>query len=190
MAEAALRKLDRGLPRLDMRAPALAARQRERLIEKTAPPMRAEIRQAREAALDDIRAEAARIIASAQEEAAAIVGAALAEARQQLALAVKEARALVDVAGMVEEHQPQLRMVADIIREVAARTGVPARRIVGRDVAKHIVAARREAMAEAYLARPDLSLPTLGRLFGDRDHTTVRHALIRAGVYDDGRAAK
>lgn len=188
MAEPALRKLDRDLPRLDMRAPALAARQRERLREKATAPLRADIRQARKAALDYIHAEAAKIIAAAQAEAAAIVDAALAEARQQLAEAVKEARGLVDVASVVEEHHPQRRMVADIIREVAVRTGVPAQRIVGRGAARHIVAARREAMAEAYLARPDLSLPVLGRLFGDRDHTTVRHALIRAGVYGEGRA--
>lgn len=187
MADAALRKLDRDLPRLDMRSAALAARQRERVREMAVPPSVAEIRQARAVALDDIRAEAAKIIAEAQAEAAAVVEAALAEARQQMAAMVKEARGLVDVATVVEDHQPQRRVVADIIREVAARTGVPARRIVGRGAAKHIVAARREAIAEAYLARPDLSLPVLGRLFGNRDHTTILHSLRRAGVYGEDR---
>lgn len=188
MAEAALRQLDRDLPRMEMRSPALAARQRERLKKPSASTTNAEFRQARQAALDEFRAEAAKIVADAQAEAAAIVGAALAEARQQVAEAIHEARGLLDVASVVAEHRPARRMVADITREVAARTGVPAQRILGGGTAKHIVAARHEAIAEAYLARPDLSLSALGKLFGDRDHSTILYAVKRMGVYGERRA--
>jgi len=170
-----------------MRSPALAARQRERVREMAVSASVVDIRQARDAALDEIGTLAAKIIADAEKEAAAIVGAALAEARQQMAEAVHEARSLVDVASIVADHQPSRRLVADIIREVATRTGVPARRIVGRGASRHIVAARHEAIAEAYLARPDLSLPMLGQLFGNRDHTTILYALKRTGVYGKGR---
>lgn len=187
MADAALRKLDRNLPRLDMRSPALAARQRERARETAMPASVVDIRHARDAALDDIRTLAAKIIADAQEEATAIVGAALAEARQQMAEAAHEARGLVDIASIVADLQPPRRLVADIIRDVAARTGVPVRRITGRGASRHIVAARHEAIVETYLTRPDLSLPMIGRMFGNRDHTTILYALKRMGVYGQAR---
>ncbi|MBX3751922.1 MAG: hypothetical protein KF897_17725, partial [Opitutaceae bacterium] len=46
---------------------------------------------------------------------------------------------------------------------------------------RHVVEARFEAIRLVRAARPDLSLPAIGRLF-NRDHTTILHALKRAGT--------
>lgn len=184
MAEPALRKLDQGLPRMDMRTQALAARQRERLREVSMPPSLADIRRTKEAALEEIRAEAATLLAEARAEAVAIVAAAVVEARQEAARIIHDAVHIADKAWQPQASEPvERRLVADIIRATAERHGVPARRLIGRGMARNIVMARHEAIAEAYQARPDLSLPVLGRLFGNRDHTTILHALRKMGVY-------
>lgn len=103
------------------------------------------------------RAEAARVLAEAREEAGLI----LARAEEALAL-------------------PALPSVKAILSEVAGRHGVTIAAITGRSVRREIVAARHEAIALAHAARPDLSLPALGRLFR-RDHTTILNALRKGG---------
>lgn len=72
--------------------------------------------------------------------------------------------------------------VEDIIPIVAERHNVTVADIKGAGRSKRVVAARFEAIAEARRLRPDLSLTQLGRLFGKRDHTTIRHALIKMGM--------
>ena len=72
--------------------------------------------------------------------------------------------------------------VEDIIPIVAERHNVTVADIKGAGRSQKVVAARFEAIAEARRLRPDLSLTQLGRLFGKRDHTTIRHALIKMGM--------
>ncbi len=187
MAEAALRKLDRGLPRLDMRSPALAARQRE----QTRPLSATELQRASGAALDEIRAEADRIVAEAKAEAMEIVAIALADARAQAEAIVGGAVMMLyakDVADVPEVPAP-MPLVAEIIRTTAERHGISVRTLLGKRNARHVVLARREAMAAAYVARPDISLPELGRLFGNRDHSAILHAARAAGVWHKGGRA-
>lgn len=64
----------------------------------------------------------------------------------------------------------------EIIMRVAQWRGVPFAVIVGTRRTRHIVAARFEAIRAVADARPDLSLPQLGRIF-NRDHTSILHAL-------------
>jgi hypothetical protein len=95
-----------------------------------------------------------------------------------------------EILASAVDRFPELRppsssrpLVKDIIRRVALRHGLPIGLIKGNRRSKHIVAARHEAIVEAALARPDMSLPELGRQFGGRDHTTILHALRKAGIY-------
>lgn len=65
-----------------------------------------------------------------------------------------------------------------IIMEVAIAHGVSYEDILGRSRARHLVAARHEAIYEVRKRRPHLSLPQIGRIF-KRDHTSILHALRR-----------
>lgn len=70
-----------------------------------------------------------------------------------------------------------------IVESVLVRhPGVTVADVFGPRRDRHIVAARFEAIAEVAAARPWWSYPTLGRIFGNRDHTTIMHALKRVGV--------
>src|SRR4051812_45292594 len=62
-----------------------------------------------------------------------------------------------------------------IIEETGRMFAVTMPEMIGQRRHKHIAHARQVAM---YLIRKDLnhSLETIGRYFGDRDHTTVLHA--------------
>ena len=64
----------------------------------------------------------------------------------------------------------------DIARQTARRHRIPYAEIIGPVRTKNVVRARHEAF---YLIRKllGLSLPQIGRIFGDRDHTTVLHGI-------------
>lgn len=171
MSEPALRLLDKGLPRIQVFSQEFLDRTRK-------PKGRDEIRQESAAAGATITAEAKtrmdiavkaeRLVLDARAEAAAIVAAAESEAARILAEA-----GLSPSGGR--------RAVQSIIREVAQRRGVSVRDILGPSRSASIVAIRHEAIAQAYMERPDMSLPELGRRF-NRDHTTVIHAVRKYGV--------
>jgi chromosomal replication initiator protein len=63
-----------------------------------------------------------------------------------------------------------------MIADVARRHGLTYRDVVGPCRDQRTVRARREAIALVRQAKPHLSYPQLGRLFG-RDHTTILHHL-------------
>lgn len=77
----------------------------------------------------------------------------------------------------------RLKPVAEIIKEVAEKHGVTPAQILGPRRSYPIVAARHEAMAQAYLERPDLSIVQIGRQF-KRDHTTLLSAAKKMGVWN------
>lgn len=64
-----------------------------------------------------------------------------------------------------------------IIAKVADQFGVSVADIVGPSRSRPIIQARFAAVHEVATARPDLSMPALGREFGGRDHTTILHTL-------------
>lgn len=78
--------------------------------------------------------------------------------------------------------------VKEIIAEVAKKRGVSVHAILGSDRFRWLVAIRHEAIVLAATLRPDLSLPVLGKAFGGKDHTTILHALRKAGVVRPGRS--
>ena len=77
------------------------------------------------------------------------------------------------------EPQPPRITVKEIIRAVSKVHKVTPEDIIGERRASHIVLARHHAVALAVRYRPDLSLPRIGQLFGDRDHTTVMNSRAR-----------
>ncbi|WP_025199088.1 helix-turn-helix domain-containing protein [Brucella sp. BO2] len=78
--------------------------------------------------------------------------------------------------------------IRQIIDRVIAGTDVTYEDIIGKRRCYKVVQLRHQAMADAVAIRPDLSLPTIGRLFGGRDHTTVLHAAKKMGI--TGRKAR
>lgn len=69
----------------------------------------------------------------------------------------------------------------EIIAQVAAIYGIPVSDIMGRRRNIAIVEARHAAIKAVADRRPDLSLPQIGRYFGNRDHTTILHAINKFG---------
>lgn len=74
--------------------------------------------------------------------------------------------------------------VYDIIRKVAfdLGTGVSVEEVLGKSRFRHIVAVRHEAIARIAARFPWMSYPHLARLMGNRDHTTIMHALKKMGA--------
>lgn len=94
----------------------------------------------------------------------------------------REAEAIRSVIAQYRAIDCMKVSVKDIIREVAKQHDVSVQDILGARRSKNIVLARHEAICAAARARPDMSLPALGRHFGGRDHTTILHALRKGGV--------
>lgn len=69
-----------------------------------------------------------------------------------------------------------------ILQEVAAAYGVTMAELLGPRRSVRLVAIRHEAIALIYCARPDMSLPQIGRVV-NRDHTAILHAVKKAGVH-------
>lgn len=67
-------------------------------------------------------------------------------------------------------------MMLATINGVARRYGLETSDLIGPDRARPIAFARHEAMS-VVKDRWGLSLPRIGQLFGDRDHTTVLHGI-------------
>lgn len=73
--------------------------------------------------------------------------------------------------------------VRSIIEHHAKQSAWSYAEIIGPRRHRSLVAVRQKAMADAYVLRPDMSLPQLGKAFGNRDHTTVLHAIQKHGVW-------
>jgi chromosomal replication initiation ATPase DnaA len=84
---------------------------------------------------------------------------------------------LID-GGTLPEARPvnQIPHVADIQRRVAETFGIPLSEMYSARRAREVARPRQVAM---YLAKRLTlqSLPAIGRMFGNRDHTTVIHAV-------------
>ena len=82
--------------------------------------------------------------------------------------------------ALVLKNRAALR---DAVVALAAEDhGVTPEDILGTRRKRAITRARWTAVGMVYIARPDLSLPTIARLFG-LDHTSVLYALDQLGIY-------
>ncbi len=68
-----------------------------------------------------------------------------------------------------------------IIDLVARMHGCTFDAVMSRSRRRYHVVARHAAICAARQSRPGLSLPSLGKLFGGRDHTTILHAMRKRG---------
>jgi hypothetical protein len=73
-----------------------------------------------------------------------------------------------------DERLPILEIVLEVLTSFP---GVTVEDLKSSRRSRDIVLPRQIAMFEAYHRRKDLSLPSIGRWFGGRDHTTVLHAV-------------
>jgi chromosomal replication initiation ATPase DnaA len=89
------------------------------------------------------------------------------EAAFKLAVVVAKYR-MVEVLGASPKN---------VIREIAEKHGLTPAHLTGAQRTAFIAHARQEAMFEIRRRHPALSLPQIGKLFGDKDHTTVLHAI-------------
>lgn len=64
-----------------------------------------------------------------------------------------------------------------VIAQVADQFALSPSDIIGQGRSRDLIMARFAAVYAVAIARPDLSLPAIGRAFGGRDHTTILHAL-------------
>lgn len=135
------------------------------------------------------RAAAAEAKRAAKEAAKEAAKAALKEEEaRKAALAMKATQAyrIIIINQATEEKQP----ARCIIERVSTAFGIPYREVMGASRTREVAAARQVAMYEVRKARPDLSLPQIGRIFG-RDHTTVIHAVRKVeGAQSDGRRCR
>lgn len=115
---------------------------------------------------------------SSQHTNAGINSRAKAEAIAQKVAEFDRVRAeLVELVGLPAKETFVLPGSAKaIILDHAKRHGVRYQDIVGASRTRSIVIVRHAAMRAVADARPDMSLPQIGRAF-NRDHTTIIHAL-------------
>ena len=175
MSEPALRLLDRDLPRVDMYSPDFRRRVlavRKRVADDAAKAVRQEEIAQRKARREQLRRE---------EIAKAIKAVADYEMTVNQArhfIADREHEAQIDVEGVPDE--PRIPAI-NIIKDVATKYGLTVDIIRGQSRSVPVVKVRHEAMAKVHMARPDLSLPALGRIF-NRDHTSILFALRKMGA--------
>lgn len=68
-------------------------------------------------------------------------------------------------------------LIRSVIETAARLEGMTVDEMMARDQSRAVARPRQRAMYVARRLRPEVSLPRLGRIFGGRDHTTVRHAI-------------
>lgn len=80
------------------------------------------------------------------------------------------------LADLLTESEPKPRTDAELLNEIAGILGFEVEALKGKSRQRPLVTARQIAM---YVFREltDLSYPSIARLFGGRDHTTVIHAV-------------
>lgn len=117
--------------------------------------------------------EVYRSIAQARAEKQAEAERVEEEGRQKVAAIIAKYR-VIDVS----DAKPNCRR---LIEETAAKHGMTYRDVISASRAKLIVAVRNEAIRVVADARPDMSLPALGKIF-KRDHTTILHSLRKTSA--------
>lgn len=85
-------------------------------------------------------------------------------------------------AIVTERVKKELRIghqvaAAEVISEISMLHKIPVPLIKGPRRAKSLVRARHHAIYEVARRCSWMSLPEIGRIFGDRDHTTISHAI-------------
>ncbi len=80
------------------------------------------------------------------------------------------------LADLLTDTEPKPRTDAELLDEIAAILGFEVEALKGKSRQRPLVTARQIAMY-VFREKTDLSYPSIARLFGGRDHTTVIHAV-------------
>ena len=95
-------------------------------------------------------------------------------------------RVLSDIIG---SSKPRTITVDEIICVTAETFGFPVEDLIGPSRRRPLVNARQICMYVIRELKPDTSFPTIARSFGNRDHTTVMHAVKKVRGLMDKRLA-
>jgi chromosomal replication initiator protein len=80
------------------------------------------------------------------------------------------------LADLLTESQPKTRTDQELLAEIAGYLGFEVEALKGKSRQRPLVTGRQIAMY-VFREQTDLSYPSIARLFGGRDHTTVIHAV-------------
>ncbi len=80
------------------------------------------------------------------------------------------------LADLLTDTEPKPRTDAELLQEIADILGFEVEALQGKSRQRPLVTARQIAMY-VFREQTDLSYPSIARLFGGRDHTTVIHAV-------------
>lgn len=75
-----------------------------------------------------------------------------------------------------QTRQARIGRAKQIIEEIAACHGITVAALTGESRRRHLIDARWKAVRRVY-DETGLGTPSIGKLFGDRDHTTILYAL-------------
>jgi chromosomal replication initiator protein len=84
------------------------------------------------------------------------------------------------LSDLLTETEPKPRTDAELLAEIAGYLGFEVDALKGKSRQRPLVTARQIAMY-VFREQTDLSYPSIARLFGGRDHTTVIHAVEKIG---------
>jgi len=84
------------------------------------------------------------------------------------------------LSDLLTESEPKPRTDAELLAEIAGYLGFEVDALKGKSRQRPLVTARQIAMY-VFREQTDLSYPSIARLFGGRDHTTVIHAVEKIG---------
>ena len=90
----------------------------------------------------------------------------------------------IDVIGV---SRPKVRNIVSIVIQ---NTRFTFEDVIGPRRSRDIIPLRHYAMFRVWAMRPDMSLPGIGKAFGNRDHTTVLHAIAKFGFKDRKEALR
>lgn len=117
----------------------------------------------------------------------------------ELDLSDAHARLLTQASQICIQHEAESEIAAEtepkkpvkqIIEEVLSGfPGVTWEEVKSIRRTNRLVKPRQMCMYELYRQRPDLSFPSLGRIFGGRDHTTILHSVNKVRAERERDAA-
>jgi chromosomal replication initiator protein len=93
------------------------------------------------------------------------------------------------LSDIIGSSKPRTITVDEIINVTAETFGVPVDELIGPSRRRPLVNARQICMYVIREMKPETSFPTIARSFGNRDHTTVMHAVKKVRDLMDKRLA-
>lgn len=111
--------------------------------------------------------------------------------RERHGLMARAAEIHEQTQKLTGNERDKIKSASAIITDVAREHGVSADDVRGPCKATFLVAVRHQAVVRVYLAHyPRMSLTTIGKFFGGNDHSSIMHALRKAGFWRKGEYSR